>query len=398
MSSKNTPQDKATRHDTTARKSRKPVVNARPIAALVTNVALVSGATLAAAGGVPAVLSGAAAVGVASAAAVGTRKTKARLSKNRRASSPNGATRVGKRTPRSNGNRPSVSKKGTGKITGGKTGTQPSGTQKTPARRIVPSALRRKARSGSGTKPFRTPSAFRKAAAKTRNAATGTRKITAQIFRKMKAAATGTRKTFRKTPSGLRWLRNLWRKVTNPKKKINKKTPRKIPTTVADPKRKTTPRMAAVAPASPPAPQRPAIATTRTPIGRTTPVSIAATRMQELADEMLSTAAAFREQLSEKGSGIGLMHYANDCIALPQVIRTVGEALEQYRLAAEEHLPVAGIVADAVAEVRSSQASVADAAEAASSIIETVHAEELERLRNPQPNAHKADVTENVEV
>lgn len=127
-------------------------------------------------------------------------------------------------------------------------------------------------------------------------------------------------------------------------------------------------------------------------------MSATATRMSELANEMLATAAAFKEQLAEQGSGVGLMHYADDLLLLPDVLRTLGEVIEQYRLGAEEHLPVPGLVVDAVGEVRGSQESVAEAAEAASSILETVMDEELERLRNPQPNAHKADVTENMEV
>lgn len=399
MSSPNTPHDKATRHDTTPKRPKKPIVNARPLAALMANAAVVSGATLAAAGGMPAVLSGAAAVGVASAAAVGTRKTKKRLAKGRRASSTHGATGVSRRTPRSNGNRPSVSKNGTGKITGRKTGNSSTGTQKAPGSRLVPSALRRKAQNGTRTKPRPTPSVFRKAAAKTRNAATGTRKMAAPVFRKAKAAAAGTRKAARKTGTGfwrtLKATLKLWRKIQ--KKKPDEQKTRKVPRTIADPRRKTAPRMTAAA-AVPPAPARPAIPAQTTRTGRTNPVSIAAARMQELAEEMLTTAAAFREQLAEAGSGIGLMHYADDLITLPDVLRTVSEALGQYHQAAEEHLPVAGLVADAMGEVRSSQSAVADAAEAASSIIETVHADELERLRNPQPNAHKADITENVEV
>lgn len=404
MSSENTTQGKATRHDTTPPKPRKPVINARPLAALVTNAALVGGATLAAAGGVPAVLSGVAAVGVASAAAAGTRKTRKRLS-SRSTTGPTPRT-TGTRSTGSSPRKPSaLVSTGARKVLGsGRKSISPAtGTRKGTGSRLIPKALRRKTGTTPGRKPFRTPSAFRKTAASARKAATGTRKMTTPVWRKTKAAITGTRKTFRKAPSALRWLRNLWRKATGrPLLVDKKKKPTKKARKVADPAVKPTAKMRTPQTAIP-APRRTPHTTNvilppAAPTERTLHMSAAVNRMQELADEMLAVSKRYAYATEERGSGVGLLAYAADCAAMPNVLMTVAEAIRQRHQMAEESLPVASIVVESQADVYEVQKSVVAAAEAAHELLERVEEPRLSRLRNPHHNERNADVSENQEV
>lgn len=245
--------------------------------------------------------------------------------------------------------------------------------------------------------PFRSArSAGRSAAQTARKAASGSRRVTS-----------GAKRAAVRTGSALRFLRNLWRRATGrpliAKPGSAGKKAESTRRTVNDPHRKdSSPKLATTAPV-PTRAQRPTLTahttTTNLPhTERATHMSIAAVRMQELAEEMLVVSKQYAYLTGERGSGVGLLAYASDCAALPQIFQTVAEAIRVRHVMAEESLDVSPVVTEAQGEVCELQMKVAVAAEAAWGLLETVEAEKLSKLRNPHPNQHKSETAENAEV